>query len=1139
MGFNGEKTMTEKKRGLCGICPAGCWVEITLDAEGKIIEVDSDKESPMGMICNLGRHSPEIVYSPDRLLYPLKRKGPKGSYDFERISWDSAMNEIADHLIKQKDVYGPEAAAIYTGRGSFELAQCDFFQPEGVEVSSASSVLFPYGSPNTLGVGALCYVAFAMIAPHVTMGGMLETMGSDIENSQLIVVWGANPATDCPPLDFARLMKAKNRGARIVVIDPRQTGTATATNAQWVPIRPGADGALALGLCNILIQEELYDKDFADNWTVGFEDFASYCQHFSPGTVEEITGVPRDTVIELAREIPTANGASFLMYSGLEYSEGGTQSIRAVSVLWALAGQLDVPGGRLFSLKDDLFPMNRTGHIKNPDTKKALGRERFPIYSNYRGESHAIALPDSVIEGKPYKIRSLIIEGGSIITSWPEPEIWKKTLSELDFLVCIDRFMTADSAYADIVLPATTYYEIESYMRYGSVFRIRERIIEPLGEARHGFHILAELAGRLGYGELFPQTEEEIISRGLEPAGLDLNDIRENGGVASIPTSMTKYKKWEKGLLRKDKKPGFETPSGKFEIASSILEENGYDPLPVYTEPSESPQSRPDIAKKFPLVFMSGSRVTTDFRSQFHNIPGLLKDNPEPTVMINTMDAKTRGISHGDIVTVSTPRGSVNFVAKVTDRIMPGVIDAAMGGGGPVGPENWRNCNVNALTDLDKYDPISGFPVYKALLAQVALADQGGRGSMAITDAAIMPSLPDQSLNVDESTERRLVYLDNNATSVMDPEVVEVVTNCMSRYPGNPSSIHKPGNEARFVMDSARRNLASLLNCTARRIVFTGGGSESDNLAIKGAAYASKDKGKHIITSSIEHPAVLGAVGYLETQGFNATYLQVDKEGLIDPSDLERAIRKDTILVTIMTANNETGSIQPIKELSEIAWRVGAVFHTDAVQAIGKIPIDVDELGVDLLTLSGHKFHGPKGVGALYMRQGVSIVPLLHGGKQEHGLRAGTENTPAIAGLGKAAELAAKRLPKMKNVETVRNMLQQGIQELVNDATVNGPMNKRLPNTLNITLPGYRGESVVLKLDQKGVALSSGSACRSGSPDPSHALLAMGLSDEQAHCSLRFSLCHSTTQEEILETLDMLKLVINESIDGLRFTTCR
>jgi cysteine desulfurase NifS len=1127
------------KRGLCGICPAGCWVRITLDSDGKIVEVDADQESEMGMICNLGKHSPEIVYSPDRLLYPMKRKGPKGSYDFERITWDEAMGTITTRLLEQKEMYGPEAAAIYTGRGSFELAQCDVFQPEGVEVSSASSVLFPYGSPNTLGVGALCYVAFAMIAPHVTMGGMLSNMYSDIENAQLIVVWGANPATDSPPLDFARLMKARERGAEVIVIDPRRTGTARYSDARWIPIRPGTDGALALGICNRLIEQEIYDESLVEDWTVGFEEFARYVGHFRPEVVEGITGTPSETVIELAEKISSAAGAAPLMYSGLEYSEGGVQSIRAVMVLWALAGQLDTPGGRCFSLKENMFPMNRSCHAPNPDTKKALGRDRFPIYSQYRGESHAIALPESVLEGKPYKIRSLIIEGGSIITSWPEPDIWKNTLGNLDFLVCIDRFLTADAAYADIVLPATTYYEIESYMRYGSVFRIREKIIEPLGEARHGFHILADLANRLGYPNLYPQTEEEIVKYGAAAAGFDPEEVRKAGGYVSVPSSMNQYRKWEKGLLRSDGKQGFETPSGKLEIWSSIFEEHGHRPLPEYTEPSESPVSRPDLIDDFPLVFMSGSRVTTDFRSQFHNIPGLLKDNPEPTVMLNSQDANKRGISAGDKVKVATPRGEVLFTAQVTDNIMPGVVDAAMGGGGPIGPEAWRKSNVNELTDLGKYDPISGFPVYKALLCEVTRLEKGQNSETIPPPEARIPGLKQQDFKSTKGASFRRIYLDNNATTPIAPQVLEVMTKHLAESAGNPSSIHSPGNEARSVIEGARRKCASLLNCTARRIVFTGGGSESDNLAIKGVALANMDKGDHIITSSIEHPAVLASCAWLESRGFQITCLPVNRNGIVDPADLESAITDSTILVSVMAANNETGAIQPLNALSRVAREAGAIFHTDAVQAVGKIPLDVDQMGVDLLTLSAHKFHGPKGVGALYIRKGIPIEPLVHGGKQEHGLRAGTEDTAAIAGLGKASELAVIGLQGMDAVEALRDRLEQGIRTLVNAARLNGPKENRLPNTLNITLPGFRGESVVLALDTKGIALSSGSACRSGSPDPSHALLAMGMSPQDAHCALRFSLGAGVTLEDIEITLDMLETVIKESSEGLKFTTCR
>ncbi|MBT7209846.1 MAG: molybdopterin-dependent oxidoreductase, partial [Candidatus Scalindua sp.] len=431
----GSKKNINDKHAICGICPAGCWVTVTYDEKGMINEVRPDESSHLGMICKLGEHSAEIVYSKDRLRYPMRRKGPKGTYEFERISWDNAYDIIVENLNTIKEESGPEATAIYTGRGSFELAMCDIFQPKGVSVSSASSVLFPFGSPNTLGVGALCYVSFAMIAPHITMGGMLINMFSDIENAQMIVVWGTNPATDCPPLDLNRIVSAQKQGAQVVVIDPRKTMTAKLANAEWVPIRPGTDGALALGMCNVLIEEELYDEDFVKNWSVGFDDLARYVQHFRPDAVENITGVPAETIRSLARRIAEANGASPIMYSGLEYSDSGVQAIRATMVLWALAGQLDVPGGRCFTMKQNNFSVNREGHVPNPDVRKALGRERFPVYSAYRGESHAISLPESVLEGKPYPIRSLIILGGSIITSWPQPAIWRKTLNKLDFLV--------------------------------------------------------------------------------------------------------------------------------------------------------------------------------------------------------------------------------------------------------------------------------------------------------------------------------------------------------------------------------------------------------------------------------------------------------------------------------------------------------------------------------------------------------------------------------------------------------------------------------------------------------------------------------------------------------------------------------
>ncbi|MDP6417122.1 MAG: molybdopterin-dependent oxidoreductase, partial [Gammaproteobacteria bacterium] len=383
------------------------------------------------------------------------------------------------------------------------------FQPKGVVVSSASNILFPFGSPNTMGVGALCYVSLHMIAPHVTMGRMQTNMFADIENAEMIVVWGTNPATDSPPVDMHRLEVAAMRGADIVTIDPRRTEATTRTNGQWVPIRPGTDGALALSMIEVMIDAELYDEDFAENWCHGFEALKNYVQHFTPEVAQTITGVPADTIRDLVRRLCNAGGACPLMYTGLEYSNSGVQSARAILTLFALAGQVDVPGGIGLTMLNSDFPINRSCNQDNPDLGLAVVRDRFPIYSDYRGECHASGLVDAVLKGEPYHIRSLIIHGASMLTSWPQTTIWRETLSKLDFLVCIDRQLTADAAYADIVLPATTMFENLSYMTYGPIFHLRERILEPLGEARNDYLIMAEMAKRLGYGHLFPQTEEE------------------------------------------------------------------------------------------------------------------------------------------------------------------------------------------------------------------------------------------------------------------------------------------------------------------------------------------------------------------------------------------------------------------------------------------------------------------------------------------------------------------------------------------------------------------------------------------------------------------------------------------------------
>jgi len=711
---------TQFKNGLCGVCPAGCRVIVGIE-DGKLISMKPDQSQGHGLLCRRGKFAPQIVYSKNRLKTPMKRIGAKGSYNFEPISWDEAYELIVKNLNKIKKESGPEALCVYTGRGAFEQSLCDMYQPKGVTVSSASNVLFKFGSPNTTGVGALCYVAFAMIAPHVTMGRMQNNINFNYEKADILIIWGANPDTDSPPLKMFYLKEAQKRGADIISIDPRRTESIQKTNGQWVPIRPGTDCALALSMIQILIEKDLYDKNFVQNWCHGFEELREYVKEFKPEIASKITGVPKESIINLAIRLAKSNGACPVMYTGLEYSNSGVQAIRAVYILFALAGHLDVPGGICLKMKDSSFPINKSCNVKNPDIDRAIGRDIYPLYSLYRDEFHASYILNSVLKGDPYHIRGLIIQGASIITSWPQPPLWRKVFSKLDFIVCIDRQLTADAAYADILLPATTMFENNSYHIYRAAFRLRERLIEPLGEARNDYLIMAELAKHLGYGDQFPQTEEEMIRLALKGSGFSLEDVKSAGGTVRIELPHMKYKKWEKGLLRADKKNGFDTPTGKYEIWSTILEKYGYEPLPKFVEPTESPIRLPDLAKEYPLVFNSGARTHTDFRTQHHGIPEILNKNPTPSIEINTNDAKVRNIKTGDIVKVKTLRGCVKFRAIVTDNIVQGAIECNMGGGTPVGPKEWNEWNVNELTDASNVDPISGFPVYKALLCEVEL----------------------------------------------------------------------------------------------------------------------------------------------------------------------------------------------------------------------------------------------------------------------------------------------------------------------------------------------------------------------------------------------------------------------------------
>ena len=375
----------------------------------------------------------------------------------------------------------------------------------------------------------------------------------------------------------------------------------------------------------------------------------------------------------------------------------------------------------------------------------------------------------------------------------------------------------------------------------------------------------------------------------------------------------------------------------------------------------------------------------------------------------------------------------------------------------------------------------------------------------------------------------KIRYFDNSATTRVKEEVLQEMFPYFCEEYGNPSSMYSVGREAKRALEKARVRVAKLINCKPKEIYFTGCGSESDNTAIKGIAYRNRKKGNHIITSKIEHPAVLHTCQSLEKHGFEVTYLNVDKDGFINLSELENSIKPNTILISIMFANNEIGTIEPIREISKIAKKHNIIFHTDAVQACGNVDIDVRKLGIDMISLSGHKLYAPKGVGALYVKEGIEFEKFMDGGHQEKDKRGGTENVAEIVGLGKAAELAKNNIERHKeHLRTLRDYYIKSIEERIPNAKLNGPREKRLPGNANFSFPGINGEELLIHLDERGICASSGSACTTGSMDPSHVLVAIGLDKNMSKGALRTSFGEENTLEDVDFLVDSLVEIINK-----------
>lgn len=708
-----------KVEGLCGVCPGNCAVEIEI-VDGKIEALKASEKHGPAALCLRGSKAKGVVYSEDRLKKPLIRTGPKGTYEFREASWDEAFEYAAGGFNKIREQYGPHALASYMSRGGFDQSYDDFIrvsQPDG----KFNGFFAPIGSPNNGSAGSLCYVSVGVFAPMTTMGLQMSEVMPDHDKADTIVIWGTNPPTASPPFLYNKIKALRKNGTRVVCIDHYDSIMSKNSDESFF-VRTGSDIVLALGLINYLVGEGRYDKDFVENYSFGFDDLVAYAKDFSLERVMDHTGISEEEFYRLA-DIVSGEKTSLQTYTGLEYTNSGVQSIRALYCLWAICGHMDREGGMMLT-----GPKNHSPYPREKEhydyMMRPFGADEFPLFDKYIKQPQMTRLPEAVLQAKPYKVAGLFSLGGNITFSYPDSQLYEKTLAGLDMFVVVDRFMTNDCKYADVVFPSTTYFEDESYAVVGGKVRKRRRIIEPIGEARSDIFIAHGLAEKMGFGDYYPADVDELLEVRFKHMPEVLEKLKAGEELVGLPKPPAHvYGKYKTGGLRGgDDKPGFNTPTGKFEFKSTVLESYGYEGLAKYTPAMEGREETPELLEDYPLILNTGARIQTTFRSQHLNIDDLLKVQPDPLIHLNPDDARARGIEEGDEVIVSSPRGQIKVVAAISPNMRPGDTELNVGGGQDFQKGLWKEADVNLLTDRFNYDPISGFPVYKNLLCQVEKA---------------------------------------------------------------------------------------------------------------------------------------------------------------------------------------------------------------------------------------------------------------------------------------------------------------------------------------------------------------------------------------------------------------------------------
>ena len=667
---------------VCGICTAHCGLILSIK-DDKIIEVNGQKNHPVskGYLCPKGKALASIIHAPDRLRHPLK-KNKGGSWS--EISWDSALDFLADQLKNIKDQYGPQALAVHVG-----------YPGVGREFTSYYNLFCQaFGTPNFSTPGSHCHFS-KFLAASVTIGTLPVP---DFENSRCIVLWGSNP-TVTSPLAANLITKARRNGGKLIVIDPRETFMAKKADLHLQP-RPGTDGALALGFIQVILKKKLYDSNFVNNWIIGLDYLVEYLKIYPLEKIEKITGIPQRKIEKAAKLYGSNSPACISPGIALELQSNGFQGLRAIYLLQSLCGNLDIRGGSLFPQPNPLASL--LSELPKKEKPPAVGEKEFPLFYKWFQNAQAGRYIDAILEEKPYSIKAMLIAAGNPMLTWPNSNRVKSALEKLEFVGVIDHFLTETAKQADLVLPAASFlgrsdlFSSNGITGFQKVYPVKKILKEDIPS---DWKICHQLMKRLNMEHYFPwNSEEEVINHRLNSLGITFEELCEKGSL--------EWNYHEKKYI----KDGFLTPSGKVEVYCKQLEKLGHDPLPVYKETAESPVSTPELKQDYPLILTTGTRDMPYIHSRFHNIPPLRQLSPEPLLEIHIETAERMALKNNDKVMLESPRGRLQVLIKTSLDILPGVISLSHG---------WEDANANLLVDDKNLDPVSGFPPCRAFLARI------------------------------------------------------------------------------------------------------------------------------------------------------------------------------------------------------------------------------------------------------------------------------------------------------------------------------------------------------------------------------------------------------------------------------------